>query len=183
MGIITTEIEGLYLYEPRVFSDERGYFFECFNAKVWEAEGVHYNWVQDNESRSKYGTIRGMHYQTAPHGQAKLIRVTKGKVLDIVIDLRKDSKTYGDQFSVVLSNKNKRQMLIPRGFAHGFVTLSREAVFNYKCDNYYHKESEAGINPLDESLKVKWKIDPKAAIVSEKDEALPMIGDHVPYEK
>lgn len=169
MEIIKTEFKGLYVLKPRVFEDERGYFFESYNRNVMTKEGITYEFVQDNESRSKYGTIRGLHYQLPPFVQTKLVRVTKGKVLDVVVDLRKSEPTYGKQFSIVLSNKNKKQFLIPRGFAHGFVTLSKVAVFNYKCDNFYSKESEAGINPLDVSLNIDWRIPKDKAIVSEKD--------------
>jgi len=178
MGIIKTDFVGLYIYEPRVFKDDRGYFFESYNANVWKAEGIEHNFVQDNESRSQYGTIRGLHYQVPPFAQTKLVRVTKGKVLDVVVDLRQDQPTYGKQFSIVLSNKNKKQFLIPKGFAHGFVALSKVAVFSYKCDNFYNKESEGGINPLDPNLAIDWRVPQEGMIVSEKDRENPIFGEH-----
>ena len=178
MGIIKTEFKGLFLFEPRVFEDERGYFFESYSERQWAEVGVKDKFVQDNESKSQYGTVRGLHYQLPPYGQDKLVRVTRGKVLDIVVDLRAEEPTYGKSFSVVLSNKNKKQMLVPQGFAHGFVTLSAKAVFNYKCTNFYDKASEGHINPLDKKLSLNWKLPMKDLIFSDKDKAAPMWGDH-----
>jgi len=178
MGVISTEFKGLYLYEPRVFEDERGYFFESYNANVWKEANIDIIFVQDNESRSQFGTLRGLHYQLPPYAQAKLVRVTKGRVMDIVVDLREEEPTYGQSFSVLLSNKNKRQMLVPRGFAHGFVTLSKVAVFNYKCDNFYNKESEGHIHPLDPTLNLDWGVDPERIVLSEKDKEGPLWGVH-----
>lgn len=146
MGITATDFKGLYVFEPRIFEDERGYFFESYNANVWTAENINHVFVQDNESKSRYGSIRGLHYQISPSAQTKLVRVTKGKVIDVVVDIRKGEPTFGQSFSIILSQKNKKQLLIPRGFAHGFATLSKSAVFNYKCDNYYSREHEHQIN-------------------------------------
>ena len=140
-----TKFNGLYVYHPQVFEDERGYFFESYNANVWKEEGVTTQFIQDNESQSKYGTVRGLHYQIPPHGQSKLVRVISGQVIDVVVDLRKNEETYGLHYSIILSQDNKKQLHIPRGFAHGFATLSETAVFNYKCDNFYHKDSELSL--------------------------------------
>ncbi len=178
MSIIKTPFKGLYLFEPRIFEDERGYFFESYSAKLWKEAEVHHEFVQDNESRSQYGTVRGLHYQLPPSGQDKLIRVTHGKVLDIVVDIRPSEPTYGQSFSVELSQDNKKQMLIPQGFAHGFVTLSEVAVFNYKCTNFYSKADEGHVNPLDPALDLDWGIPTEDMIFSEKDKAAPSLGDH-----
>lgn len=178
MGVIATKFKGLYLFEPRVFEDDRGYFFESYSKKLWKESGVELTFVQDNESRSQYGTVRGLHYQLPPYGQDKLVRVTQGKVKDIVVDLRKDQPTYGQSFAVELSHDNKMQMLIPQGFAHGFITLSETAVFNYKCTNLYNKESEAQINPLDKTLNLDWGLPIKDLIFSEKDKSGPEWGNH-----
>jgi len=178
MGIIKTKFEGLYLFEPRVFEDDRGYFFESYSEKLWAEKGVTHKFVQDNESQSQYGTVRGLHYQLPPYGQDKLVRVTYGRVLDIVVDLREDQPTHGQSFGVILSNKNKKQMLVPQGFAHGFVTLSKKAVFNYKCTNFYNKESEGHVNPLDSQLNLDWKLAKEDLIFSDKDRAAPAWGAH-----
>ncbi len=178
MGIIKTEFRGLYLFEPRVFEDERGYFFECYNEQLWREAGIESVFVQDNESKSRYGTVRGLHYQLPPYGQDKLVRVTEGKVKDIVVDIRPDEPTYGRSFSVILSAEEKNQMLIPQGFAHGFVTLTETAVFNYKCTNFYHKESEGQINPLDKNLALDWELPESDLIFSEKDRAGAAWGEH-----
>ena len=178
MGITKTKFKGLFLFDPRVFRDERGYFFESYSEKLWKEAGVKMKFVQDNESKSQYGTLRGLHYQLPDYGQDKLVRVTKGKVLDIVVDIRPGEPTYGESFSVILSNTNKRQMLVPQGFAHGFVTLSKEAVFNYKCTNFYSKESEGHIHPLDKALKLDWQIPKKDILLSDKDKAGPAFGKH-----
>ncbi len=182
MGIITTEFEGLYVFEPRVFEDERGYFFESFNAKVWKETGINTHFVQDNESKSQYGTIRGLHYQISPFQQAKLVRVTKGKVLDVVVDLRMDQPTYGRFFRIKLSGKNRRQLYIPRGFAHGFSTLSKTAIFAYKCDNFYSKKKEFNINPMDRTLNIDWGIKIEDIILSERDMNGPVWGEHKEYK-
>ena len=182
-NITETKFKGLYIFEPQVFTDGRGYFFESYNAEVWKAAGIETVFVQDNESQSKFGTVRGLHYQIPDYAQSKLVRVTSGEVIDVVVDLRKNQDTYGKYFSITLSQDNKKQLLIPRGFAHGFVTISDQATFNYKCDNYYNKESEFGIHPLDETLNIDWKIESKNMILSEKDKAQPTFGSHTPYEQ
>ncbi len=178
MKVIKTKIEGLVILEPRVFEDERGYFYESYNKKVLLGHDLDYNFVQDNESASTYGVIRGLHYQVGDFAQAKLVRVTEGKVLDVAVDLRKGSPTYGDVFTIELSANNKLQLLIPRGFAHGFSVLSETAVFSYKCDNYYSKESEGSIIYNDKALNIDWKIEKEKEILSEKDLLHPSFGDH-----
>lgn len=178
MGVIATKFKGLYLFEPRVFEDDRGYFFESYSQKLWKEAGVEMTFLQDNESRSQYGTVRGLHYQLPPYGQDKLVRVTQGKVKDIVVDMRKDQPTFGQSYAVELSHENKIQMLIPQGFAHGFATLSDTAVFNYKCTNYYNKGSEAQINPLDKTLDLDWGLQTQDLILSEKDKSGPEWGEH-----
>lgn len=183
MGVIKTEFKGLYLYEPRVFKDDRGYFFECYNKQVWKDAGVKTVFVQDNESKSQYGTLRGLHYQLPPYAQDKMVRVTQGKVLDIVVDIRPGSATYGKSYGVVLSQRNKLQMLIPKGFAHGFVTLSKTAVFNYKCSNLYNKKSEGQINPLDKTLKLDWQIQKKDMLLSKKDKEGAAFGKNRKWPK
>lgn len=170
MNLVNTGFEGLYIIEPQIFEDERGYFFESYSKAKFEALGLHYDFIQDNQSKSVYGTIRGLHFQKEPYTQAKLVRVLEGRVLDVAVDIRSGSKTYGKHFSVELSAKNKRMLLIPRGFAHGFSVLSDTAVFFYKCDNIYNKESEGAINYADPSLGIDWKISVADAILSEKDE-------------
>ncbi|MCO5383602.1 MAG: dTDP-4-dehydrorhamnose 3,5-epimerase [Methanosarcina barkeri] len=174
MKLIKTKIEDLLILEPKVFTDSRGYFFESYNKKTLEALiGKEYNFVQDNESKSSYGVIRGLHYQLAPYNQAKLVRVLEGKVYDAAVDLRKGSPTFGEWVGVELSAENKRQFLIPRGFAHGYSVLSETAVFTYKCDEYYHPEAEAGIVYSDPSIGIDWKIPEEDAKLSEKDKLLP----------
>jgi dTDP-4-dehydrorhamnose 3,5-epimerase len=174
-----TDIEGIIVFTPDVYTDHRGYFFESFNASQFrELSGLEINFVQDNESFSEYGVIRGLHYQLPPFDQAKLIRVIKGKVLDIAVDIRKDSPGYGKYFSIELSEENKKQLFVPSGFAHGFITLSETAIFSYKCSNYYSKSSEAGIKFDDMTLAIDWLIDTENAIVSEKDRELPVFGQH-----
>jgi len=182
MPIIETNIAGLYVIEPRLFEDARGYFFESFNQQVFEEAGLHYQFVQDNESRSTKNVLRGMHYQLPPMGQAKLVRVTIGEVLDVVCDIREGSDTYGQTFSIILSAENKKQLLIPRGFAHGFLVRSDIAVFSYKCDNFYSKEHDAGLDAFDENLAIDWGVTKDEAIVSEKDLVQPTFGDHKPWK-
>ena len=172
MNIITTEIEGLLILEPKVFGDERGYFFESFSQREFEEKVCKTVFVQDNESKSGYGVLRGLHFQKPPFEQAKLVRVVKGKVLDVAVDIREDSPTFGKHVSVELSEENKRQMFVPRGFAHGFVVLSEEAIFQYKCDNYYMPQAEGGILWNDPALKIDWKIPMEDVILSEKDKKL-----------
>lgn len=174
MNLIKTKIEDLLILEPRVFDDGRGYFLESYNKKKLEdLIGKEYNFVQDNESKSSYGVIRGLHYQLAPYSQAKLMRILEGRVYDVAVDLRKDSATFGEWEGVELSGENKKQLLIPKGFAHGFSVLSETAVFAYKCDEYYYPEAEAGIIYNDPSIRIDWKIPEKYAKLSEKDKLLP----------
>ena len=178
MPFIKTELPGLLIFEPNVFKDSRGYFFESFNADVFHEAGIDEVFVQDNQSQSAYGVIRGLHYQLNPFAQTKLLRVLSGKILDVVVDIRKGSPTYGKHISVELSAENFKQVYIPRGFAHGFSVLSNEAVVMYKCDTFYNKESEAGILYNDPGLAIDWKIPGDKQIVSEKDMKLPGFADH-----
>ena len=169
MKITTTAIEGVVILEPKVFGDERGYFFESFSQREFEEKVCKTTFVQDNESSSRYGVLRGLHFQKPPHAQAKLVRVVKGKVLDIAVDIRKGSPTFGHHVSIELSGENKRQLFIPRGFAHGFAVLSDEVVFQYKCDRYYVPHSEGGILWNDPALGIDWKLSAEDVILSEKD--------------
>lgn len=177
MPIIKTDFPGLMVFEPTIFEDSRGYFFEAYNEKQFQQEGIDIRWVQDNQSSSTYGVIRGLHYQLPPHDQTKLVRVLRGKILDAVVDIRKGSPTYGKSFAKVLSAKNKRQLLIPKGFAHGFSVLSEKAEVLYKCDGFYNKESEGGIIYNDPGLAIDWRISAEEAIVSEKDKVLPTLAE------
>lgn len=169
MEVIKTPLEGVFILEPKVFGDERGYFFESFSQREFEEKVCKTVFVQDNESRSSYGVLRGLHFQLPPYTQAKLVRVVKGKVLDVVVDLRKNSVTYGKHVAVELSEENKRQFFVPRGFAHGFVVLSEDVVFQYKCDNYYAPGHEGGIRFDDPALNIDWKIPVEDMVLSEKD--------------
>jgi len=180
MPVLETPIAGLLIFEPNVFADERGYFFESYNQRVWEAAGVTNVFVQDNQARSTQGVLRGLHYQTGDMAQAKLVRVTEGEVLDVVVDLRQDSKTYGHWYSIRLSAENKRQLLVPRGFAHGYLVLSPTAEFCYKCDNFYAKDKEGGLRFDDPTLVIDWQFDLTQVLVSEKDMDLPYFGKHKP---
>ena len=173
MNLKKTPIEGLIIIEPSIFKDDRGYFFESYNHNRYVKSGIENNFVQDNQSFSEYGTIRGLHLQTGSHAQAKLVRVIKGIVLDVAVDLREGSKTYGEYFSIELSEDNNTQFYIPRGFAHGFSVLSETAIFSYKCDNFYNKESESGIIYNDTDINIDWGIPHQKAKVSEKDLILP----------
>ena len=169
MNFIKTDIDGVVIVEPRVFEDNRGYFFESYNEAEFNNNGITARFVQDNQSKSSYGVVRGLHCQLGKHAQAKLVRVLKGKVLDVAVDARKNSPTYGKHVAVELSEENKRQLFIPRGFLHGFSVLSEEAVFAYKCDNLYCKEAEFGIRYDDEDIGVDWKVPADKVITSEKD--------------
>ncbi len=173
MNIIKTEIPDLLLIEPKIFPDQRGYFFESYNKGKFNEYNLNYNFVQDNESKSTYGVIRGLHYQLAPYSQAKLIRVIKGSILDVAVDLRENSPTFGKSLGFEITGENKRQLLIPRGFAHGFSVLSKEVIFLYKCDNLYHPEADRGINFNDPELNIDWGIKTEDAIISAKDKVLP----------
>ena len=177
MNIIETEIQGVYIIEPKVFGDSRGYFFESFSKKEFESRIGPVEFVQDNESKSCYGVVRGLHFQKPPHAQAKLVRVVKGKVLDVAVDLRKDSPTYGKHVTVELSEDNHRQVFIPKGFAHGFSVLSEEAVFQYKCDDYYAPETEGAVAWNDPELNIDWRVPADMMILSEKDKRHPELKD------
>lgn len=177
MKVSETKLPGLLIIEPKVFEDQRGYFFESYNKKSFEEVGINIDFVQDNQSLSSYGVIRGMHYQLDPHAQTKLVRVLQGTVLDIAIDIRKGSLTFGQSICVELSSENKKQMLIPQGFAHGFVVLSEQAIFYYKCDKYYEPEYERGFKLNDPDLKINFKIPAEDYIISEKDKNLPRFSD------
>jgi dTDP-4-dehydrorhamnose 3,5-epimerase len=177
MNVSTCPIPGLLVIEPRVFEDSRGYFFEAYNETAFAAKGITTRFVQDNQSRSSYGVIRGLHYQLHPHGQSKLVRVVEGSILDVAVDIRKGSPTYGQHFAIELSAENKKQLLIPVGFAHGFSVLSDVAVLLYKCDHLYSRESEGGIRFDDPALGIDWKVDATRAIVSDRDAGLPLLQD------
>lgn len=178
MEVIKTAIEGVVIIEPRVFADARGYFFESFSQRDFEnALGRKVDFVQDNESMSSFGVMRGLHFQRPPYTQAKLVRCVRGAVLDVAVDIRKGSPTYGQHVAVELTEENHRQFFIPHGFAHGFAVLSDTAVFQYKCDNYYHPEADGGISILDESLGIDWKIPTASALLSEKDTRHPLLKD------
>lgn len=177
MNIIKTKIPDLLIFEPRVFEDPRGYFYESYNEKVLQQTGVDFHFVQDNQSKSVYGVIRGLHYQIEPYSQTKLVRVLQGNILDVAVDIRKGSPTYGKIYTLELSDENKKQLLIPKGFAHGFSVLSETAVVLYKCDEFYNKESERGIFFNDTELNIDWKIELDKAVVSEKDRVLPRFAD------
>lgn len=173
MKITKTALDGVVIIEPQVFEDARGYFFESWNKAKMEEAGLNYDFIQDNQSKSCYGTIRGIHFQKGEFSQAKLVRVLQGTVLDVAVDLRKDSKTFGQHVAVELSAENNRQLMIPRGFGHGFSVLTPTAVFAYKCDNVYNKVSEAGIRFDDPALGIDWKVKPEEAVLSDKDKILP----------
>ena len=177
MPFHSTNIDGLLIFEPKVFEDSRGYFFESYNENIFLQQGIDVKWVQDNQSSSTYGVIRGLHYQLNPHAQTKLVRVLQGTILDVAVDIRKGSSTYGRSFSIELSGNNNKQLFIPKGFAHGFSVLSEKAVVLYKCDGFYNKESEGGIIYNDSSLNIDWKIPADKAIISEKDNQLPVLKD------
>lgn len=178
MKIIETEIQGLFIIEPDVYGDSRGYFFESFSKKRFEEQtGINVDFVQDNESRSTYGVVRGLHFQRPPHAQAKLVRVVSGRVLDVAVDLREGSPTYGRHVAVELSGENHRQVFIPKGFAHGFSVLSEEAVFQYKCDDYYAPETEGAVAWDDPDIAIDWRIPADKMILSEKDKKHPRLSE------
>ena len=176
MKVIKTKLEGVVIIEPQVFFDDRGYFFESFSQQRFNEQVAPITFVQDNESKSSYGVLRGLHFQKPPFAQSKLVRVVKGKVLDVAVDLRKDSLTFGQYESVVLSEENKRQFFIPQGFAHGFAVLSEEAVFQYKCDNYYAPQSEGSVRWNDPTIAIDWQLPEKDIILSAKDEKAPLLS-------
>ena len=179
MPFLTCDLEGLVIIEPTIFEDSRGYFFEAYNQTVFQQNGIACHFVQDNQSQSSYGVIRGLHYQLNPFAQAKLIRVLEGKILDVAVDIRKNSSTYGQHFSIHLSSDNKKQLFLPPGFAHGFSVLSETAIVLYKCDAFYNKQSEAGICYNDEQLQINWQVEAGKEIVSEKDLQLPSLKQSV----
>lgn len=178
MKITETILKGCFIIEPRIFEDERGYFFESFNEKKFhKLTQVHTHFVQDNQSFSKKGVVRGLHAQTGDFAQAKLVRVLDGKVLDVVVDARPGSATFGLHIAVELSAENNKQLFIPRGFLHGFSVLSESTVFFYKCDNYYHKASEIGVHPLDKDLNIDWRVEDDLMVLSEKDQQAPLFHE------
>lgn len=179
MEVIKTAIEGVVIIEPRIFKDARGYFFESFSQKEFNEKVMPTNFVQDNESMSSYGVMRGLHYQKMPYTQSKLVRCVKGAVLDVAVDIRKGSPTFGQHVAVELTEENHRQFFVPRGFAHGFAVLSETAIMQYKCDNFYAPQADAGIQLLDEELGIDWRIPTAEALLSEKDLKHPCLRDAV----
>ena len=177
MEVIKTDIDGVVIIDPRIFKDARGYFFESYSKREFDEKVRPVDFVQDNESMSTKGVMRGLHFQRPPFTQSKLVRCVKGRVLDVAVDIRKGSPTYGKHVAVELSEDNHRQFFVPRGFAHGFAVLSDVAVFQYKCDNYYHPEADGGISIADESLGINWCLDPATAILSEKDLKHPLLNE------
>lgn len=177
MEVIQTNIEGVVIIEPRLFKDDRGYFFESYSERDFNRQVGEIHFVQDNESKSSYGVMRGLHFQRPPFTQSKLVRCVKGAVLDVAVDIRKGSPTYGQHVAVELTEDNHRQFFIPKGFAHGFAVLSPAAIFQYKCDNFYHPEADGGISIFDTSLGIDWRIPTDHAILSEKDTKHPLLKD------
>ncbi len=177
-----TDLKDLFVIQPRVFEDHRGYFFESYSKRIEEQHGLHYQWVQDNEAYSERGVFRGLHYQVGASCQAKLVRVIHGEVLDVVVDIRENSPSYGQSFSILLSGENKKQLLVPRGFAHGYLVTSETAVFSYKCDNFYDKAAEGGLYYKDPQLNIDWNMADISFKVSEKDDILPTLGNHRPIQ-
>jgi dTDP-4-dehydrorhamnose 3,5-epimerase len=183
MNVIKTEIEGVLIIEPRLFRDARGYFFESFSQREFDEKVRHIDFCQDNESMSSYGVMRGLHFQRPPFTQSKLVRCVRGRVLDVALDIRKGSPTYGRHVAVELTEDNHLQSFIPRGFAHGFAVLSETAVFQYKCDNFYHPEADGGISILDDSLGIDWRIPTTHSNLSDKDTKHPLFRDfESPFE-
>ena len=177
MNILTTPIEGLLVIEPKLFRDARGYFVETYNEQRYFDAGIKARFVQDNQSCSTYGVVRGLHFQRPPYSQAKLVCCTRGRVLDVAVDLRKDSPTFGQWYSVELNEENHRQFFIPRGFAHGFSVLSETAIFTYKCDNLYHPEADGGILLTDPALGIEWQVPADKMILSDKDTRHPLLAE------
>ena len=178
MPFYDTPIPDLKVFEPRVWEDQRGYFYESYNQRTFAEAGIQSDFVQDNQAYSSRGVLRGLHYQISLMAQAKLVRVTSGEVLDVAVDLRPDSDHYGQWFSIRLSSTNHKQLFVPRGFAHGYAVLSETAVFNYKCDNFYSKDHEGGVRWDDPSLNINWELGDILPIVSAKDQQLPLLGQH-----
>lgn len=181
MPFIKTNIPDLLVFEPQVWEDDRGYFFESYNEIIFKEAGISTPFVQDNQAKSTFGVVRGLHYQLPPYAQAKLVRVIQGEVLDIVVDIRQDSPTYGQTYSILLTADNKKQLFVPRGFAHGYAVLSPVAEFAYKCDNFYSKAHEGGINFKDPNLAIELPFLWNEAVFSEKDLVLPNFGEHRSY--
>lgn len=179
MGFTATGFPGLLIYEPRVFGDDRGYFFESYNAATFKAADLHFQFIQDNQARSTYGVVRGLHYQKDPHAQTKLIRALEGVILDVVVDCRKGSPTYSKVFSIELSATNKLQLLVPKGFAHGYSVLSETAEVLYKCDASYHKESEGGVRFNDPGLSIDWRVPADKMLLSDKDLVYPYFEEEL----
>jgi dTDP-4-dehydrorhamnose 3,5-epimerase len=175
MPFIKTSFPGLIVFEPKIFEDSRGYFFESYNQNIFLQEGIEIKFVQDNQARSSFGVVRGLHFQRNPHAQTKLIRVLSGQIIDAVVDIRKNSPTYGKAYTILLSAENKKQLLVPKGFAHGYSVISETAEVFYKCDEFYHKESEGGISWNDPSLHIDWQIPADKIIISEKDQEYPLL--------
>ncbi len=182
MNVMETEIPDVKIIEPKIFGDARGYFFESWSDQRYRDAGIDCNWVQDNESRSRFGVLRGLHYQAAPYTQAKLVRVILGAVLDVAVDIRKGSPTFGKHVAVELSGENKRQLFVPRGFAHGFVVLTDDVIFQYKCDNLYVPSHERGIAFNDPALGIDWKVQVEHFILSPKDTVNPLLKDAELFE-
>ena len=179
MAFLTCKLEGLIIVEPDIFEDNRGYFFEAYNQQLFQQNGITRQFVQDNQSKSSHGVIRGLHYQLNPFAQSKLIRVLDGEILDVAVDIRKNSPTYGQHYSINLSSDNKKQLFLPAGFAHGFSVLSATAIVLYKCDAFYNKQSEAGIRYDDNELGIDWGIENGKEIISEKDLKLPSFKEAI----
>ena len=177
MEVIKTEIDGVVIIEPRIFKDDRGYFYESFSQREFEEKVCRTTFVQDNQSKSSYGVVRGLHFQKPPYCQSKLVRCIKGRVLDVAVDIRKGSPTFGKYVAVELTEDNHRQFFVPRGFAHGFAVLSEEAVFQYKCDNFYNKESEGSVAWNDPQLGIDWRIPAEKVLLSEKDKLSKTVAD------
>lgn len=182
MAWTKTNFEDVYIFEPKIWHDSRGYFVETFNHSTLSGTTINPNFVQDNEAKSTKGVLRGLHYQVGAYAQSKLVRAVVGEVLDVIVDLRPQSNTYGQSMSVILNDIGKKQMYVPRGFAHGYVVLSDEAIFAYKCDNVYHKDSEGGLKWDDPSLHIDWILPHQDLIISEKDLVQPTFGNHKPFE-
>lgn len=181
MPFIKTKFPGLIIFEPKIFEDNRGYFYESYNQRLFQEEGIEINFVQDNQASSSYGVIRGLHFQRDPFAQTKLIRVLSGNIIDAVVDIRKGSPTYGEAYAIELSAENKKQLLVPKGFAHGYSVISPTAEVFYKCDEFYHKESEGGILWSDPLLNIDWQVPADAGIVSDKDQKLPLLEMLTPH--
>ena len=178
MEIIKTNIEGVVIIEPRIFADDRGYFFEAFSEREFAEKVCDCHFVQDNEAKSLYGVVRGLHFQRPPHAQSKLVRVVEGRILDVAVDIRKESSTFGKHIAVELSAENHRQLFIPKGFAHGYAVLSEKAIVEYKCDDFYHPECEGGIAWNDASLGIDWQIQSEKVILSERDKKHPTLEEY-----